>query len=84
MITKDYLFSLAKTVDNNFIGSEYTFTCDKIKDHFLLTTNKCDGASLIRVYPNITGITVMRLGPDTEDWAEIHQATYERISKLPS
>jgi len=83
MFTKKYLFKVAKAIDNNFIGSESTFSCDKNNDYFQLTTNRCDAASIIRAYHNGNKLTVInRIGPDVDDWTEIHKDTYERISQI--
>lgn len=82
--TEEFLLKIAKVIDNSFIGSEETFSCLRYIGYYLLTTNKCDDASQIRVYTNdenmLTKIT--RLGPDTDGYIEVKEATYKRICML--
>lgn len=76
----DKLFKIAKIVDNEFIGTDKTFDAHKYDDHFNLSTNVCDNASMIRVYLQDDEVTkIERLGPDTEGWELIQPKTFERV-----
>lgn len=76
---KDWL-KLAKCIDNNFIGSEKSFTATRYRDFYNLNTNRCDDCSVVRVYYIGNYVTkITRLADDVETWAEIHQDTYKRI-----
>lgn len=79
-LDKDALFAIAKIIDNNFIGSEKTFTANKLMGRIHLTTNKCDWVSLINVFHNNTIVTsIQRVADDTDGWQEIHYRTAEKI-----
>lgn len=84
-ISDDFLYDVAKVVDNDFNGTIDTFTIKKRDNYFYLTTNRCDWASLIRVYftKGERGISkVTRLCDDTDGWQEIQPETYDRIKDL--
>lgn len=83
MITEEHLFKIAMIIDNDFIGCEETFTCEKHDRYYVLTTNKCDWSSIIRVYYECDEIVkITRNGYDTESFQEIHESTYEKIKQL--
>lgn len=72
---KDF-FSIAKIIDNEYIGGEEYFSSSRTLDYYFLCSDKCDSASMIRVYDN--GI-IKRLGSDTEGYEEIQPPTYKRV-----
>ena len=73
---------LATRIDNDYIGSEKTFTAERKNGYYYLTTNKCDSASIIKVFTNGTGIDkITILGEHTEGWDEIQNGTYGNIKR---
>lgn len=80
---KELLYEIAKIIDNDFIGSEETFTCDFIDGYYYLNTNKCDWCSIVRVYFDGNKITkITRLCDDTDGWQEIHENTMARVKNI--
>ena len=90
LASKNYVFSkkdffeIAKIIDNNFIGSEETFTAERKNGYYYLTTNKCDDCSCIRVFCEIGSInidSIDRIGSDTNAYQEIHKETALKVKK---
>ena len=77
-LTKEDFYEIAKIIDNDFIGAKKFFICqyDNKYKRYDLTTNKCDEASLIRVYNNGT---IERMSYDTEGFKKINQTTYYNV-----
>ena len=76
---------LAGHIDNGFFGSEKTFSAERKNGYYYLNTNKCDDASMVRVYCQIgaEGIDkIERLGEDTDGWQEINPNTYKSLEKF--
>jgi len=82
MLTKDQFYEIAKIIDNEFINSYKTFSCDRCLNKYnLLTTNKCDFASTIIVYCDNEKITnITRCGDDTSGYETIHENTINNIN----
>lgn len=80
-LTEDQLFDIAQIVDNEYRGKRNTFTARKITNGYSLTTNVCDWASLIRIYPEGESLRIERIGPDTESWQSIYPETMNRVLK---
>lgn len=73
---------LATRIDNEYIGSEKTFTVERKNGYYYLNTNRCDSAGMIKVYTNGIGIEkITILGEHTEGWDEIQKGTYENIKR---
>lgn len=84
-MSEDELFEIAKIIDNEFIGTRRTFSAKQFKNYWYLSTNKCDEASFIKVWDTNNKISsILRLGPDTESWDELHPGTWARIEKYLS
>ena len=77
-ITDKDFFSIAKIIDNCFIGTFDTFSCAYINGKYYLTTNRCDEASCIRIYDDGK---IERIAGDTDGYEEIQKTTYENIFK---
>ncbi len=81
-LTQEQWRILATRIDNNYIGSEKTFTAERKNGYYYLTTNKCDNASMIKVFTNVVGIyKITILGEHTEGWEEIQKGTYENVKR---
>lgn len=81
-LKKEHLFEIAKFIDNDFIGTDKTFTADRNSAGFYLTTNKCDNCSLVRVH--ISGdsiIKIERIADDVKTWKGLHINTIKRINE---
>lgn len=73
---------LATRIDNEYIGSEKTFTAVRKNGYYYLNTNRCDSAGMIKVYSNGIGIDkITILGEHTEGWDEIQKGTYGNIKR---
>lgn len=90
LASKNYVFSkkdffeIAKIIDNNFIGSEETFTAERKNGYYYLTTNKCDDCSCVRVFcePRSINIdSIDRIGSDTNSYEQIHKETALKVKK---
>lgn len=72
-------YQIAKIIDTEYIGSKDSFTCNYINymnnGFYYLTTNKCDDASMIKVYSD----KICRLANDTNGYEEIQKQTYKNI-----
>ena len=71
-------------IDNNFIGSEETFTAERKNGYYYLTTNKCDDCSCIRVFcepRNINIDSIDRIANDTDGYEKIHKETALKVKK---
>jgi hypothetical protein len=82
VLSIDDFFNIAKIIDNDFIGSEKSFTAERKKDYVYLTTNKCDDCSSVKIYCEPRSINISkieRLGSDTEGFQEIQNETYLKI-----
>ena len=90
LASKNYVFSkkdffeIAKIIDNNFIGSEETFTAERKNSYYYLTTNKCDYCSCIRVFCDIGSVnidSIDRIANDTNGYEKIHKETALKVKK---
>lgn len=83
MLTKEQFYEVAKIIDNEFIDSFKTFSCDRSLDKYnLLVTNKCDWASSIIVYSDYKSILdITRCGDDTHGYERLHKTTICNINK---
>ncbi len=82
-LTQEQWRRLASRIDNEFTGSEKTFTAERKNGYYFLTTNKCDWASFIKVYTNGIGIDkITILGNHTDGWDEIQKGTYKGVGKF--
>ncbi len=80
--TQEQWRRLATQIDNEYIGSGNTFKAERKNGYYYLTTNRCDGASIIKVFTNGIGIPkIMILGEHTEGWEEIQKGTYEDVKR---
>lgn len=80
-ISKETWFEIAKIIDNEFIGTEKTFTSNRYSKYYAISTNKCDYASAIKVYwdgNQISEIKVLHSGVDR--FTSIHGHTKDRIN----
>lgn len=76
--TEDW-FEIAKIIDFEFTPCRDSFTAT-MRTCIVLTTNKCDDCSIVHCYQERGLITTIdRIGPDTQGWQEIHNATYYKI-----
>lgn len=84
-LTLNQWFEIAKIVDNDYIGSHSSFKAKRsMSGVWHLSTDRCDSASLIKVYDNAGNgelSLVERLGPDTEGWQEVTEITFDKIVK---
>lgn len=74
-------FEIAKIIDNEFIGTEKTFTANRYSTYYAIHTNQCDYASVIKVYyagNQISEIFVLHSGVD--GFTPIHGHTKDRIN----
>jgi hypothetical protein len=79
-LTNEDYYMIAKIIDNEFIGTEKTFTASKLLNRVRLSTNNCDFASFINIFHDNVKITsIKRLGEDTDSWKEICNETYQII-----
>jgi len=79
-MNKETFYEIAKLVDNDFIGSEKTFTYSRFIGYALLSTNRCDEASMIRVYTDrVTVFKIERNGPDTDGYESIQEFTKKKV-----
>lgn len=77
-----HFYEIAKIVDSEFIGSIKSFTAERNKDYYYLTTNKCDNASFIKVYFNNGLLTeIMSLHEDTNGYELICQTSLNSVNK---
>jgi len=84
VFSKNDFYNIAKIIDNNFIGSEETFTTERKKGYYYLTTNKCDDCSFVKIFSQIGNINIdkiERLGSDTDGFEEIYPKTYDNVKK---
>ena len=80
--TKEQWRKLASKIDNEFIGSEKTFTVARKNGYYYLSTNKCDYAGFIKVYTNGVGIDkITILAEYTDGWDEIREKTYDNVKR---
>lgn len=80
MLTTDQLFSIAKILDNEYIGKEKTFTAERRSGIWHLSTNRCDSASFIKIFEDNKGVgIIMILGPDDDHWRSITENSYDRV-----
>lgn len=84
LLTTEMWLKIAKLIDNDFIGSEDTFTCNRItrndKSYNYLTTNKCDYTSCIRVFSDMENITsIQRISEDTIGYEKVSDFTLQKI-----
>lgn len=78
---KDIFYAIANIIDNDFAGSFETFTCERRIGYHLLSTNRCDEASMIRIYNDFnTVFKIERSGPDTDGYEDIQSFTKQKIS----
>jgi hypothetical protein len=79
----DY-FSIAKCIDNEYIGREKYFRFEIKGGVITLSTSSCDMASFIKVYHNnyacIYNISIM--GHHTDGWEEITNETFKKVKKI--
>lgn len=73
---KEDFYEIAKIIDNDFIGSLDTFSYDFNNEYYLLNTNKCDNASVIKIYSNGA---ILIIADDEYGYREIHFDTYKNI-----
>jgi hypothetical protein len=80
-LTQEQWLRLAVIIDTDFIGSEKTFTAEKINGYYYLTTNKCDHASTIKVFePDLLGnYRIIRDAEDTDGYKEISLYIYKKV-----
>ncbi len=84
VFSKKDFFEIAKIIDNNFIGSEETFTAERKNGYYYLTTNKCDDCSCIRVFCEPISINIDnidRIADDTDGYEKIHKETALKVKK---
>lgn len=80
-MNKEFLFEIAKIIDNEFIGKEQTFTADRYNnEYWYLNTNVCDLACFIRVYEKNGIISNIKIcGEFTDGWQDVSDFTMGRI-----
>lgn len=83
---KEVLFSIAKIIDNEYVGKGETFTATRKGSYWYLSTNICDMASFIKVFEKDNKISsIYVLGDYTNGWEEVSEYTWEKIKKyLPN
>lgn len=74
----ELLYEIAKLIDGDYVGASDTFTVKNNSDLIYITTDKCDDASMIKIYRNGN---IKRLGPDTTGWVCLQPETIRRINK---
>ena len=71
---KDF-YEIAKIIDNDFFGTFETFTAEKIKDFYYLSTNRVDSSSIIKVYSD----KITLINDSTSGFQEIQPDTKLQI-----
>lgn len=77
-------FEIAKIIDPEYIGGGDYFRTKRVESSFImLSSDKCDSTSNIRVYYRTSGIEkITRLFTgDFLDWYEIHDYYYHKIKE---
>lgn len=83
--TRQDWYDIACAIDCEFRGSIDTFSHKRDGGMNYLTTNLIDGASFISIHTDRDFITmILRNGPDTEGWKEIHPEVYNIVKEALS
>jgi len=78
--TREDWFNIGKTISNEFIEAEKTFSYHRYAGYNFLDTNRCDETPLIRVYNDFYKISKIQVcGDYTDGWQDIQPNTMERI-----
>lgn len=77
-----HLFAIAKILDNEYIGADKTFTAERKRGCWHLSTNKCDMASFIKVWEKNNKVSSIEiLLPDSDGWQPITSYSWARVEK---
>jgi hypothetical protein len=78
------LFSIAKIIDNDYIGKEDTFEYYRYAGYYWLSSGQCDDSSFVRVYSDIDFCKIIKieiLGRSTDGWQDIQYETFKIVEE---